>query len=87
MTPLGIKIVLHVHCSAEPFTSDLYISSSAAQEMLELLQHSEMIVPGGDVGAGIGCGWKLTDRGEAYVEHLQMVQLPVAKTVWEQPGS
>lgn len=85
MSPLGIKIILHVYCIMEPFPRDLHMESSAAQEIMRFFQCHGMIEPHGEVGHGFGCGWRCTERGKAYVKHLEEVRLPISKTVWEQP--
>jgi hypothetical protein len=80
MTPLQITMLLHYHTIAEPYISttiDLNWSG-VRQQHLWLLKND--LLCNDDTSS---CGYRVTERGLAYIEALQTVPLPVSKWVTE----
>ena len=76
MPPLGINMMLHFYAIAEPFPR---IDAPACQELLHAFLSERMI----ETDSTGGSGYRVTERGLAYVAALEAVQLPICK--WVQP--
>lgn len=78
MTPLHIQLMLHYYAVAEPYAkNDLeHATSRAVSDYTKELLEYGLIVK--DVGPS---GFKSTDRGNAYVQMLCNLPLPVCKWV------
>lgn len=78
MTPLQIKMMLHIYGIAEPI-DNLHDGHSAQRSAITEFLREELITP-----ADCPCAYALTDRGMAYVRFLTSMPLPVAN--WQIPG-
>ena len=82
MTPLQVMMMLHYNGIAEPYAKNepAHATSPAVTSQRYELCHEGLLAQ--DVHSG--SGWKTTDRGRAYVEHVCAVQTPVC--MWVQPS-
>lgn len=81
MTPLQIFMMLHYYAIAEPYAlrHPEHAESPAVREQRVLLISDGLLSrEHGDVR-----GYRVTERGKAYVETLMAVQVPICK--WVQP--
>ena len=78
MTPLQIKMMLHHYCSPEPYAcrEPVHASSPAVTEQRHALCEYELLE-----AAVSESGFRVTPRGNAYVEALCSMPIPVAKWV------
>lgn len=76
MTPLQIKMMLHYHHIAEPYAlhEPEHANSSAVRT-----QRNELCSEGLLQKVDTEIGWKTTIRGNAYVDFLCAMPLPVCK--------
>jgi hypothetical protein len=76
MVPAKIEILIHIHCSPEPWPRK---DAPVYQETIKEFVHEGLIT----ASRGRGSEWRTTERGAAMIQHLTEVKLPVA--VWVQP--
>lgn len=83
MTPLQIKMMLHHYAIAAPYAADdpAHANSPAVFKQRALLLDDGLIEP--IAGASPSTSYGTTARGDAYVEALCAMPLPVCK--WAQP--
>lgn len=81
MTPLQIKMMLHYYAIAEPYAKDDpdHACSRAVFEQRGFLIRENMIVE--DCAAD--SGYRVSPRGEAYIDALCKMPLPMS--VWVMP--
>lgn len=79
MTPLQIKMVLHYYAIAEPYAllDPAHANSDAVCTQRALLCSDGLI----EAIAGSPSGYRITPRGEAYVDAVCATPLPVSKWV------
>ena len=79
MTPLQIKMVLHYYAIAEPYAllDPAHAKSAAVCAQRALLCSDGLI----EATAEAQSGYRITPRGEAYVDALCAMPLPVSKWV------
>lgn len=80
MTPLQIGLMLHYYTTPRPYAEHEpdHASSGAVREKRADLCRAGMLE-----GCNTFSGWRVTEKGEAYVAALEAVQVPVCK--WVQP--
>jgi len=77
MTPLQIEMILHFHCSAEPWPR---LGAPACSEAIRIFQEEKLVEVPTNIDNVV-----LTEKGRAYVKFLCMLPLPMA--TWGIPGS
>lgn len=83
MSPLQIKILLHYHYSAYDYTES---NAPAVREAIDRFRDVDGLLRLKSIEETImepGARYTLTDRGQAYVEQICRVPLPVQ--VWTYP--
>jgi hypothetical protein len=83
MTPLQIRMMLHYYAISAPYAVDnpQHADSLAVREQRQRLINDELIEPDETSGSG----FRATDRGDAYVEALCAMPLPIKK--WVMPDA
>lgn len=70
----AIEHLLRLYWSPEPFDMN--------DRALVWLSYNDLVVPSNLTAAG----WRVTERGRAYVEAIRGLPLPVQVTEWRIPG-
>jgi hypothetical protein len=83
MTPLQIGLMLHYYTTPRPYAEHepAHANSGAVCEQRLALYHAGML----ETHSGAVSGYRVTEKGEAYVKALCAVQVPICK--WVQPVS
>lgn len=82
MTPLQIDILLHYHCSGCDYREGDY-SAPAVREAIDWMRAESQLIENDNESAR-RC-YKLSERGQVYVNALMAVPLPVQ--VWVMPAT
>ncbi len=84
MTPLHLMILLHYYGSAEEYARrDPEHANSDAVVRFKLDLEGWGLLEAVTTGDATSARWRTTDRGNAHVEKLKALPLPIVKMVWE----
>lgn len=83
MTPLQIKMMLHYYAIAAPYSKEDedHANSPAVTEQREWLLNADMLRYSSKSSSESSSGYEVTERGEAFVDALCSLPLPVSKWV------
>lgn len=83
MTPLQIQMMLHYHCSPEPYSvhNRTHAQSEVVHRQRQQLLDDGMLSVEGHTDSG----YTVTDKGRFYIEYLLSVPVPSTKFVIEFP--
>ena len=81
MTPLLIEIMLHYHCRADDYRDGDFRAPAVREGIDWLRDDAKMIEHQSGDRTNM---YRLTERGKAYVEYLQMIPLPTASWTFGQ---
>jgi hypothetical protein len=83
MTPLEISILLHYHSRADDFREGDFSAPAVRQAIDWFRGSAEMLIQGTEPTNGKT--YKLTERGEVFVDALLKLPLPVRQRAWVMP--
>jgi len=82
MTPLQLSILIHYRGAARDYREGDFSAPAVREAINEFVEHSKLLEYTGG-GAGVNATYKLSARGEAFVDGL--CALPLPEQVWVMP--
>lgn len=84
MTPLQLQMLLHYHCIARPYgwNDPDHANSDAVNRQRRILVGGDMLVEmSGEIG------YRLTERGKFFIEHICSLPSPEPVRGWKMPDA